>query len=350
MNIQSKPFKIVLIAVLVIIISVLHYGAIRGNLGLHILHRELFFIPILLASFWFGLKFGLTTAVAVSLIYAPHVFLYKDAHSSFLTVGSQILIFNLVGIMLGWLVDHQRKQQQRFLANENLVVLGRAATVVGNEMHDLLGALKNLSRKSSRLQCTELDGDFAHEMARLERVIDVITSFAPSEAVNMISHDLNVIIREQLEHYRKNVRKTEISIEADLDENGCPSRVDPGKISRILEDLIKNALEVSTPGKSIRIRSRRGGTFCRIEVQDQGSGIRPEHLPKMFSPFFTTKENGQGLALAASRKVLRDLGGDIQVTSNWGEGATFTMIIPRDKTSTSLAEDAISVATRLNRA
>ena len=60
MNIQSKLFKIVLIAALIVIISVLHYGAIRGNLGLHILHRELFFIPILLASFWFGLKFGLT--------------------------------------------------------------------------------------------------------------------------------------------------------------------------------------------------------------------------------------------------------------------------------------------------
>ena len=348
MNIHIKPFKIVLIAALVVIISVLHYGAIRGNLGLHILHRELFFIPILLASFWFGLRFGIATAVAVSLIYAPYVFLYKDPHSSFLTVGSQILVFNLVGIMLGWLVDHQRKQQQRFLANENLVVLGRAATVVGNEIHDLLGALKNLSRKSNRLQCTELDGDFAHEMVRLERLIDVITSFASSEAENMISHDLNIIIQEQLEHYRKNARKAGIHLMVDLDENRCPSRVDPGKISRILEDLIKNAFEVSSPGKSIRIRSRRGGTYCRVEVQDQGSGIRPEHFPKMFSPFFTTKENGQGLALAASRKVLRDLGGDIQVTSNWGEGATFTMIIPRDKTSTSLAEDAISVATRLN--
>jgi len=348
MNMPTKPLKIVLLAALIVIISVLHYGAIRGNLGLHILHRELFFIPILLASFWFGLKFGLTTAVAVSLIYAPYVFLYKDAHSSFLTVGSQILIFNLVGIMLGWLVDRQRKQQQRFLANENLVVLGRAATVVGNEMRDLLGALKKLSRKSSRLKCTELDGDFAQEMTRLERMIDVITSFGPSDTVSMISHDLNVIIHDQLKHHHEKARKAGINLMVDLDENGCPSRVDPGKISRILEDLIKNAFEVSTPGKSIRIRSRRGGTFCRIEVQDQGSGIRPEHLLKIFSPFFTTKENGQGLALAASRKILRDLGGDIQVTSNWGEGATFTMIIPREKTSTSLAEDAISVATRLN--
>ena len=348
MNIQSNPFKIVLIAALIMIISVLHYGAIQGDLGLHILHRELFFIPILLGSFWFGLKFGLTTAVATSLIYAPHVFLYKDAHSSFLTVGSQILVFILVGVLLGWMVDRQRKQQQKFIRDKNLVVLGRAAAVVGNEMHDLLSALKNLSQKSSKLQCTELDGDFAQEMVRLEKMIDVITSFTPSEPANMISHDLNVIIQEHFEQYFNTAQKAGVLLKTDLDEDGCPSRVDPTRISRIIEDLIKNALEASGPGQSIQIRSRRGGNFCRVEVQDQGSGIRPEHLPKMFTPFFTTKEGGQGLALAASRKILRDLGGDIQVASNWGEGAVFTMIIPREKTTTSLAEDAISVATRLN--
>ena len=349
MNIQSKSIKIVLIAVLIVIISVLHYGAIKGDLGLHILHRELFFIPILLGSFWFGLKFGLSTAVAISFIYAPHVFLYKDAHSSLLTVGSQILVFILVGVMLGWLVDRQRKQQQKIIRDGNLVVLGRAAAVVGYEMHDLLGALKNLSQKSSELQCTELDGDFAQEMARLERMIDVITSFTPSEPANMISHDLNIIIQEHFEQYFETAQKAGIHLKTDLDENGCPSRVDPIRISRTIEDLIKNALEASERGQSIQIRSRRGGNFCRVEVQDQGSGIRPEHLTKMFSPFFTTKEDGQGLALAANRKILRDLGGDIQVTSDWGEGAVFTMIIPREKISTSLAEDAITVATRLNK-
>jgi signal transduction histidine kinase len=348
MNNHAKPYKIVLIATLVVVISILHYGAIQGDPGLHILHRELFFLPILLASFWFGLRFGLTTAVFVSIIYAPHFLFYKDAHSSLLTVGSQILIFILVGVLLGWLVDRQRKQQQKFLANENLVVLGRAAAVVGNEMHDLLGALKNLSRKSSKLQCTELDADFTQEMARLERMIDVITSFTPSEPANMISHDLNVIIQEHFERYFEKARKAGIHLKTDLDENGCPSRIDPVKTGRILEDLIKNAFEASGPGQSIQIRSRRGGNFCRVEVQDQGSGIRPEHLPKMFTPFFSTKKDGQGLALAACRKILRDLGGDIQITSNWGEGALFTLIIPREKISTSLAEDAISVATRSN--
>lgn len=347
MTIQ-KPLKIALIGGLICIISVLHYSAIKGNIGMHILHRELYFIPILLASFWFGLRSGFATAIGVCLIYTPHIFLLRDAHMSFVAVGSQILIFLLVGVLLGWLVDRQRIQQKKLLASENLSVLGRAAAVVGNEMHDLLGALKKMSHKSSKLKCTELDGDFAHEMVRLERMIDVITSFAPSSnMVSTITHDLNVLVRDQLRHHYENASKADIKLEIDLDENRCPSRIDPEKVTWAFNNLIKNAFEVSMPGGVIQIRSHRGGTVCRIEIQDQGPGIRLEHIPKMFSPFFTTKTNGQGLALASSRKVLRDLGGDIEVKSHWGEGATFTMIVPRDETSEFIAEDAIDVATRL---
>ncbi len=184
-------------------------------------------------------------------------------------------------------------------------------------------------------------------MMRLKRMVDVVTSFVPPDTVNMITHDLNSIVRDQLKQHVAKASKAGIKLQVDLDKNRCPSRMDPEKISWIFNNLIKNAFEVSRPGKSIRIRSRRGGTFCRLEVQDQGSGIRPEHIPKIFSPFFTTKTNGQGLTLASSRKVLRDLGGDIEVKSHWGEGATFIMIVPRDETLEFIAEDAIDVATRL---
>ena len=118
MHIKRKPIKIALIATLVVVITVLHYGIIHGNPELHILHRELYFIPILLASFWFGLRFGLTTSVVVSLIYAPHVLLYNDPHSTGLTVSSHILVFNLVAIVLGWLVDREKRQRQEVLAKQ----------------------------------------------------------------------------------------------------------------------------------------------------------------------------------------------------------------------------------------
>ena len=346
MEIKKKPFKIALIAFLVGLITVLHYGAIHGHLGLHILHRELYFIPILLASFWFGLKVGFATSAIVSIIYAPHVFLYQDPHSSFLTVGTQIIVFNLVAVMLGWLVDRQRQEHQKSLSNENLAVLGRAAIVVGHEMNDLLGALRRMAQRSKGLQCTELDRDFEQEMARLEGMVDVLSSFAPTETVHMISRDLNAIIREQVPHYRRVAKAKGINLEVQLDENGCPSRLDIEKLGWILGHLIQNAMDVSTNGQSINIRSRRTGDSCQIEVQDQGTGIRPEHLAKIFSPFFTTKENGYGLALAGCKKILKDLGGDIQVSSKWGEGTLFTITIPRDKAPNSLSEDALLAGAR----
>jgi class 3 adenylate cyclase len=111
MNENSIRFKTVSIIGLTILISVFHYTAIHGNLGLHLLHRELFFFPILMAAFWFGMKIGLATSIGISIIYAPHVFLYKDPHSELLTIVSQIFMFNLVGLILGWMVDRQKRKQ-----------------------------------------------------------------------------------------------------------------------------------------------------------------------------------------------------------------------------------------------
>ena len=196
---KRKTAKIALITALVVVITLLHYGAIHGQLGLHILHRELYFIPILLASFWFGLRVGLTTAVVVSLTYAPHVFVYDDPHGTLMTVGSQILVFNLVAIVLGWLTDRQRRQQNEILEAENLALLGRAAVAVGYEMKFILAALKRMVRQVNGLQCTEVDRDFKQEMGRLERTVDILSSFAPPERVTMLSTDLNSVIKERIE-------------------------------------------------------------------------------------------------------------------------------------------------------
>lgn len=112
MNKNSVRTKRVLIVGLTIIIAVFHYNSIHGNLALHLFHRELFFFPILMAAFWFGLKSGLATSIGISIVYAPHVFLYKDPHSELLTIVLQLFMFNLVGLTLGWMVDRERRKQK----------------------------------------------------------------------------------------------------------------------------------------------------------------------------------------------------------------------------------------------
>lgn len=336
MNDRTKPFKIALIAALVAVVTLLHYVVIPKDLELHMLYRELYFIPIMLASFWFALKFGVATSLVVSLIYAPHVFVYNGPHGTFVAVSSHILVFNLVAIVLGWLVDRRARQQQELLALENQAVLGRAAAAVGDEMKDLLGALKGLTHQTECLQCTKWDRDFELEMTRLEGMVEALSSIVPSEHVQLISRDLNEIIRERLAHHQDTARKAGITLEACLDENGCRTRTDTEKIGWILDNLIKNAMEASASGQTIQVRSHRGGTSCHVEIQDHGPGIRTEHLSKVFKPFFTTKETGHGLALAVSKKIMRDLGGDVQVASKWEEGATFTLTIPRENPAKSL--------------
>jgi class 3 adenylate cyclase len=101
-----------IIIALVGCISLLHYSPIPGYFGMHILHREFYFIPILIASFWFGLKIGLFTSLAVSLIYGLHFVAHGNAHDVSLAVSSQILMFILVAVILGWMVERKNRRQK----------------------------------------------------------------------------------------------------------------------------------------------------------------------------------------------------------------------------------------------
>ena len=108
MTTTHKNPKIGIIIVLAALATYLHYHSAHGNLSLHLVHRELFFLPIMLAAFWFGIKGGLFSSLAISIIYAPHVINFSDPHGEFYTVTVQLFTFLLIGTVLGWLV-HRRE-------------------------------------------------------------------------------------------------------------------------------------------------------------------------------------------------------------------------------------------------
>ena len=112
--------KIGIIIFLLAAVAVVHHLPIHGFLGTHILHRELFFFPIVMAALWFGLKASLITAVAASIFYAQ--FFYHNIDSSRISiavVGLQVAGFNLMALLTGWMVDRQRRQRrERDFLNE----------------------------------------------------------------------------------------------------------------------------------------------------------------------------------------------------------------------------------------
>jgi signal transduction histidine kinase len=93
---------------------------------------------------------------------------------------------------------------------------------------------------------------------------------------------------------------------------------------------VRNATEaVVAKGKgTVTLRTRRAGTRILIEVEDDGTGIPPDVLPRLFDPFFSTKEGGSGLGLALTQQIVKDHGGDLAVDSSVGKGTVFRVAVP----------------------
>jgi len=119
-----------------------------------------------------------------------------------------------------------------------------------------------------------------------------------------------------------------------------PAEVDEGQISRVINNLVINAVQAMPKGGTIRIRAENvtvetkqvpalaAGRYVKVSIEDQGVGIPEKQLPKIFDPYFTTKEGGSGLGLAASYAIVKNHKGLITVESELGVGATFCIYLP----------------------
>ncbi|MBA4373369.1 MAG: hypothetical protein C0402_10990 [Thermodesulfovibrio sp.] len=126
-----------------------------------------------------------------------------------------------------------------------------------------------------------------------------------------------------------------------IEEELWPVLADEGQISQVVQNLALNADQAMPQGGTIEIRARNieapqqglpsllnKGTYVAVAVQDTGSGISEENLPKIFDPYFTTKEKGSGLGLATSYSIIKNHEGLIDLKSEQGKGTTFTIYIP----------------------
>src|SRR5207244_1606029 len=100
------------------------------------------------------------------------------------------------------------------------------------------------------------------------------------------------------------------------------------QMRQALLNLLRNAAEAMRDGGRIEISGQADATHVRLEIRDSGQGIAPEHLPKIFDPFFSTKEHGTGLGLALTRQIIVEHGGAIEVSSELSRGTTFIVRLP----------------------
>lgn len=164
-----------------------------------------------------------------------------------------------------------------------------------------------------------------------ERIVTIVSGLRqfshPSESA-LVGTDLNDAVRVAIELSR-NEFKYHATLDTDL--NPLPTvEANSPKITQVLVNLIVNAAQAIEESGMIRVGSRVKDDNVEVWVEDNGGGIHPEHLSKIFNPFYTTKEvgKGTGLGLAISHRIMAEHGGSIDVESKLGEGTRFTLKFP----------------------
>jgi two-component system NtrC family sensor kinase len=228
------------------------------------------------------------------------------------------------------------RTQEQLLQSEKLAAMGRLTSQLAHELNNpLYGIMNTLELMKTEIPPTNkrrrlLDMALSESM-RLTDMLRKMLSFSKPDQELRCSVDINTILDEILLLHEKQLREVDIKISADLEEGLPPLWASKNQMRQVFLNMVSNAKDAMPEGGTLSVRTRGSGKQIRVQVADNGTGIKPENLDKIFDTFFTTKvdsERGVGLGLSVCYGFVKDHGGDIQVESTVGEGTTFTIILP----------------------
>ncbi|OJH41042.1 ATP-binding protein [Cystobacter ferrugineus] len=170
-------------------------------------------------------------------------------------------------------------------------------------------------------------GVILEEVDRLRRIVDEFSQFARMPKPQLEPVDLGELARNVLSLYATPPEGIHLHSEV---QPGVVARADRDQLTQVLVNLVKNAEEaMARGGGNLHVRVKGTEREALVEVQDSGPGIPPEHRARIFEPYFTTKEGGTGLGLAIAARILQEHGGKLDVGGEPGQGACFTLSLPR---------------------
>jgi signal transduction histidine kinase len=173
------------------------------------------------------------------------------------------------------------------------------------------------------------------ELDRVERSISHLLRYARDEEIHFDSFEMADVIRSTVEGYRNRIDLLGIELELQLDTPGR-MRGDAERMRQVLVNVVGNAIDAleqsDTPVPRLQIMAGENlaGTEVWVRVADNGPGIHPDIVDRIFSPFFTTKDKGTGLGLALSKKIVDAHGGTMEVDSDGVSGTEFVLSFPKD--------------------
>jgi two-component system, NtrC family, sensor kinase len=250
----------------------------------------------------------------------------------------------------------------QMLHAETMVSIGKMAAVVAHEINNPLSGIltyAKLMRKwldrgetgGKHRQDSEQSLDLiARESRRCGDLVKNLLTFSRSGPMNPAPTAIHMIIDQVIQLVQHKLDMTGIQLQLDLAPDLPPLKCDAAQMEQVLLALVSNAADAMPRGGNLWLRTRLLPDVDEIEIQvrDDGSGIPPEILSRIFEPFVTTKESGHGvgLGLAVSHSIVERHRGTIAVQSELGRGTTFTVRLPLNGHDAELASAAVSAAAK----
>lgn len=261
---------------------------------------------------------------------------------------SVIVVVSVVVFTTGVIVALLRRSDRRRAEEEKLAALGTATARILHQIKnplqtivlhaDILQDERIVSEQHQRKEVCEA---IVGESQRLVAMLDELSVYASGSrrTLNRRPVRLDDVVREVARRESTEASETGLRVDADFSE--AVVLADAYYLRQVFDNLVRNAREAmdaaDTPEPRVRIFVGRSGGSAEARVSDNGPGISPENLGKIFQPFVSTKGKGMGLGLAICREIVESHGGRLDVQSVLGEGTTFTVTLPLHAETPALA-------------
>jgi PAS domain S-box-containing protein len=232
-------------------------------------------------------------------------------------------------------ITETTRAQSELRRNRALAAIGQMTAQIAHEIKNPLGSIRFatevLKRQNPNVDSSELEtiSVIDRSVDHLASIVAELSEFARPKELNRSSVNLNELLEGLTPMVADRLSAKGVSLKEDFAATLEPGQYDVTELRKLFLNLIINAIDASSPGGEIDLRTKvNGNRDVMIEIEDHGSGMDEETLRRLYEPFYTTKDIGTGLGMAIAKKIAELHRGDLFVKSRLGQGTTVIVRLP----------------------
>lgn len=208
-------------------------------------------------------------------------------------------------------------------------ITSRVAHQLRNPMTIIGGFAKSLTKKSEpddpRYHSLQT---IAQEVERMERILDRLSDFTPKPEMRLMEDDLNQTIEQSLKMVEKKLIQSGVVLAKDLEKDLPSIPIDSEQLQVALINVFRNSIQAMPSGGELKVTTWTDGNRAKIKIADKGPGIPEKEIKHIFDPFYTTRENADGLGLTIASEIIKNHNGQTWAESQKGEGTSVFINLP----------------------